>query len=104
MAKFYGEIGYVESVETSPGIWTNEVTKKKYSGDVIKDSRRWRDGEGLNDNLTINHQISIVADPFAYSNLSTIRYVHWMGANWKVTKIDIQRPRLLLTIGEVYNG
>jgi hypothetical protein len=103
MAKFYGEIGYVKTIESSPGVWTEEITKRYYSGDVVRHSRRWQSGENLNDDLTINNEISIIADPFAYQNFQTMRYVKWMGASWKITNIDIQRPRLVLSIGGVYN-
>lgn len=104
MAKFYGSIGYTETTETVPGVWTESITERKYSGDVIKNTRRWQDGENLNDNLVINNTISIVADPFAYQNFHAMRYITWMGASWKITNIEVQRPRLILTIGGVYNG
>jgi len=104
MAKFYGKIGYAETSETSPGVWTPGVTEKLYSGDIIKNSRRWQTGESINDDLVINNIISIVADPFAYQNFHAIKYIEWMGALWKVTNIEVQRPRLILTIGGVYNG
>lgn len=103
MAKFYGAIGYSETVETSPGVWSEQITERNYSGDVIRNSKSWQSGETLNDNLTVNNSISIIADPFAYQNFHTMRYVKWMGASWKITKIDVQRPRLLLAIGGVYN-
>jgi hypothetical protein len=104
MAKFYGKIGCAETKETSPGVWTETVTERNYSGDVIKNSRRWQAGENLNDNLTVDNQISIIADTFAYQNFYLFKYVKWMGACWKVLKIDVQRPRLILTLGGVYNG
>jgi len=104
MAKFYGVIGYAETKETSPGVWTESITERNYYGDVIRNTRRWQPGEGLNDNLTINNIISIVADPFAYQHFYAIRYIKWMGASWKIDNIEVQRPRLILTIGGVYNG
>jgi len=104
MAKFYGSVGYVESKETSPGVWTDTVMEKKYRGDVFKISKRWQKGEGLNDDITVNNEISIIADPFAYSNIQNIKYVVWIGSKWKVTQIHVARPRLTLIIGGVYNG
>jgi hypothetical protein len=103
MAKFYGEIGYVEQTETSPGIWQDQVTTKQYYGDVIRNASRVRDGENLNDNLVIDNKLSIVADPYAYEKFHAIRYVKWMGSLWKVTAVEVQRPRLILTLGDVYN-
>lgn len=105
MGKWHGEIGYVSTVETSPGIWEEAVTKRNYYGDVIKNTSRWStSSDSTNDNLNINNQISIVADPFAYQNFQSIRYVEFMGTKWKVSNIDVQYPRLLLTLGGVYNG
>lgn len=104
MAKFYGEIGYAVRTETKPGVWKDTITPKNYSGDVIKDTRRWQPGENLNDNLTINNQISIVADAFANENFPKMVYIKWLGSYWKISNIDVQRPRLILTLGGVYNG
>lgn len=103
MGKFYGAIGYADTVETAPGVWEEAITERNYYGDVKKLSRRLQQTETLNDNITINHEISIVADPYAYENFHTMRYVKWMGASWKVTTVDVQRPRLNLTIGGIYN-
>jgi len=104
MGKFYGIIGYAETSETAPGVWTEGITERNYSGDVIKNTGRWQSGAKVNDNLTINNSISIVADPFAYQHFHAMRYVNWMGVSWKVTNVEVQRPRLILTIGGVYNG
>jgi hypothetical protein len=104
MGKFYGVVGYSETTETTKGVWTETITERYYSGDVIKNTGQWQSGTNLNDNLTINNSISIVADPFAYQNFHAMRYVNWMGVNWKVTNVEVQRPRLILSIGGVYNG
>lgn len=104
MAKYYGMVGYAETVETRPGIWEEVITERPYYGDVIRNIRRLETGESVNDNVVINNSISIVADPYAYQHFLAMRYVKWMGANWKVTNVEVQSPRLLLTIGGVYNG
>ena len=103
MAKYYGSIGYAETTETAPGVWTENLTERKYSGDILKLTRRWQAGENLNDDLAINNLISIVADPFAYQNFQKMRYIEWLGAYWKITNVEVQRPRLILTIGGVYD-
>ena len=28
MAKYYGEIGFSETTETSPGVWTEDIVKR----------------------------------------------------------------------------
>ena len=104
MAKYYGRIGYAETVETTPGVWEEIITEHKYYGDVTRNARRWESGEDLNDNLKINNAISIIADDYAYKHLANIRYVEWLGALWKPSHVEVQRPRIILQIGGVYNG
>lgn len=104
MGKFYGEIGYAETVETAPGVWTEQFTSRQYFGDVIRNVNRVQAGENLNDNVTIDNRLSIVADPYAYEKFHAMRYVKWMGVLWKITSVEVQRPRLILSIGGVYNG
>lgn len=105
MAKFYGVIGYSKIEETVPGVYSETVIEKNYSGDIIRNTRRWESSsENLNDNLVINNQFSIIADSFATANFQTMRYVKWNGTRWKITNIEVQYPRILLTVGGVYNG
>jgi len=104
MAKFYGTVGYVETVETAPSVWDEQTIERQYYGDVVKNTKRYEKGEGLNDNLNVNNTISIVADAYAEQHFFAIRYVEWMGARWKVSNVDVQRPRLILSLGGVYNG
>lgn len=104
MAKFYGEVGYAETEETAPSVWTESIVEFPYYGDVTKNTKRWVEGDSLNDNLQVSTIISIIADPYANQHFFAIRYVNWMGVRWKVTTVEPQPPRLLLTLGEVYNG
>lgn len=104
MAKYYGKIGYATAEETAPGVWVNTITERYYSGDVMRRISKWDNGQGLNDDMNINNQISIVADPIAYQHVSDMRYIEWLGTLWKITSIEISNPRLILTIGGVWNG
>jgi hypothetical protein len=104
MAKFYGPIGYAVPTETTPGVWKNIFTEHIHCGDVIKDTGRWQASDKVNDDLSISNIISIVADPFANANLYAMRYIKWMGSFWKITNVEVRRPRIILTIGGVYNG
>lgn len=104
MAKWYGKIGYAETVETEPGIWTERITERSYFGDNIRNTRLLQNSSGVNDNINIANQISIIADPYANQNFHAMRYVEFMGNRWKVTNIEVQYPRLILTIGGLYNN
>jgi hypothetical protein len=104
MAKFYGVIGYAESVETKPGVWEEQITERMYFGELVRNTRKLQTSSGqLNDNVNITNEISIVSDPFAIQNFHTIRYVEYMGTKWKITNVEVQYPRLILTLGGVYN-
>lgn len=102
--RFFGRIGYGESVETAPGVWVDQITERSYYGDVVRNARNLRDGEHLNFDLSVQNSISIVADAYANEHFFAIRYVEWSGALWTVSEVEVQSPRLLLRLGEVYNG
>ena len=104
MAKWYGVIGYNETLETRPGVWENQITERNYYGDVIRNSRRLQTTNQLNDNINISNEISIVADPYANQNFHAMRYVEFMCTKWKIESITVQYPRLILSLGGVYNG
>lgn len=105
MAKWYGKVGYSETVETSPGVWVPHDTVREYYGDVIRNTTKWTvNSDSTNDDLTVNSQISIVADPFANNKFHSMKWIEFIGARWKVTSVEPQPPRLLLTLGGVWNG
>ena len=104
MSKWFGVIGYAETIETTPGVWTEQITEREYFGDVIRNTRRLQTANQVNDNIDISNEISIVADPYAYQNFHAIRYVEFMGAKWKVSSVEVQHPRLTLSLGGVWNG
>lgn len=105
MARYYGMVGFsAGSVETAPGVWVESIEERAYYGDVTRNNRRLQGGEYLNDNVTVSNEISIVSDPYSLQNFHAIRYVQWMGTNWKVTSVEVQYPRLILSIGDEYHG
>ena len=102
--KFRGPVGFSETVEKRRGVKVQEPVEYNYSGDVLKRSVRYQSGESVNDDVHVQNQISILADPYAREHFNTIKYVKWMGSAWKVTEVSVQYPRLVLTLGGVYNG
>lgn len=104
MAKWYGKVGYVTSEETEPGVWEPKAVEKPYFGDLLKNVSKWTTFDKVNGDLNVANQISIVADPFAYQNFSQIKYIEYMDTMWDITSAEVQYPRLILTIGGVYNG
>lgn len=104
MAKYYGMVGYAITVETRPGVWEETITEHPYYGDVLRNVKRSESSENLNDNIDISNSISIIGDPFAYQNFHTIKYATFMGTKWKVSSVEVQYPRLVLSIGGEYIG
>lgn len=104
MAKISGVIGYSMSTQTAPGVWEPNIIERPYYGDLIKNTRRLQSTDKVNDDINISNEISIVADPYAMTNFHTMRYVQFMGSRWKITNVEVQYPRLILSLGGLYNG
>lgn len=104
MARYFGKVGYGETVEIAPGVWDDVITEFSYYGDVKRNIRQSQEGPSVNNNISVNNSISIVADAYANENFFAIRYVEWSGTLWTVTDVEVQSPRLLLTLGSVYDG
>lgn len=102
--KYYGRVGVSVSQETVPGVWEDTITEEYLYGDVIRDIHRNDSSGEVNDNLGISNTISVLASPFIMGHVQSIRYIEWLGSLWKVTSIDVQPPRLILSLGGVYNG
>lgn len=104
MAKFHGTVGFASTVETAPGVWKPTIEERTYSGDFVSNySMRWEQKSQANDDLGLNQRVSILSDPYMNEHFSEIRYIVYRGAKWKVTNVEVQFPRLALTIGTLYN-
>lgn len=103
MAKYYGKIGYAIRQETAPSVWEEKIVTKNFCGEQLNTKSKWQTSSHLNDNITITTQLSIVADPFAMQNFYNMRYAEYLGCKWKIEAVEIAYPRLILTIGGVYN-
>ena len=106
MARFCGEVGYghLEEKPSDSGVWVDVITEVPYFGDVIRNTRKLEAGDGLNDNLSVNNSISIIANQYANEHFFEIKYVRWEGVLWTVTSVEVKAPRLILSLGSVYNG
>lgn len=104
MAKFCGKIGFGESKEVRLGVWKEEITEKPYSGDVNRNAQKYQQSESTVDNMSINSEISVISDTYLIEHFAFIKYVEYMGVKWKVTNVALQHPRLILTLGGVYNS
>lgn len=104
MAKFFGKIGFGETVETAPGVWEDQITQRDYYGDVIRTAVKFQDADKVNKDLSVSNSISVVADAYANEHFFAIRYINWAGTLWTVSDVTVERPRLVLRLGGIYNG
>lgn len=104
MAKYFGNIGYGVTEETRPGVSLPTISEREYYGDIVRNVRRYENSGKVNDDLNINMTLSIVADPFAFQNFHQLKYAEYMGAKWKAVSVEPQFPRLVITLGGVWNG
>ena len=105
MTRYYGAVGFsTGQVETKPGVWSDGVVERNYYGDVVRNTRRLQSSDKVNDDLSVSNEISIVADPYALQNFHAIRYAYWMKTAWKVSNVEVQYPRLILSIESEYHG
>ena len=105
MAKWYGKIGFTVTEEIEPGMWVNnELVTREYFGDVISNQWMRQNSGEVNDNIKISNQIRIVADPYAVNHVSSMTWIEFSNEKWKVSKVDVQYPRLIISLGEVWNG
>lgn len=103
MAKYYGVVGYAETVETAPSVYEEQITERPYFGDIIRNTRKSQDSGQVNDSINVSNEISIIADPYANMNFHAMRYIVFMGTKWKIVNVEVQYPRLILTFGGEYN-
>lgn len=102
MNKFYGTIGFVKTEETSPGVWEAHTEEHGYCGDLIRNIGRNGADSKVNSDFNLNNQVSIVCDPYALENFQFIKFVRFLGTAWTVSSVEVDYPRLLLNLGEIY--
>ncbi len=103
MKKWFGNIGYSVQKESPSGVWFEDFIVRQHYGDIIENNRKLQNGEGINDDITISNKISILSDPFASINFMHMRYAEFAGVKWKITNVNVEYHRLVLTLGGEYN-
>lgn len=104
MARFYGRVGFGHTIEVRPGVMEDVITERKLYGDVLRPGRRFDQDDKVHRDTQMTNRISVLADDYATENVYAIRFVEWKGVLWYVTQVDEERPRLIFSLGEVYNG
>lgn len=102
--KFSGKLGYTITEETDPGVWTDNIVEKHAVGDILSSNYRLENPSDVNLDINLDLRISIVMDSYIKKNFGYIKYVKFEGVRWSVKNISVQYPRLILTLGGLYNG
>lgn len=104
MAKWYGMIGFAMNKEGNPGVTIEEIEERPYYGDMVRNIRRLQSVDKLNDDITLQNELSVISDPYILNNFQSIRYATFGESKWKVTSVEVQYPRLKMALGGVYNA
>jgi hypothetical protein len=104
MGRFYGKVGFGQTVEVRPGVMEDVITEKNLYGDVLRPSQSFQEADKVHLDISMGNRISVVADEYTWQNSFAIRYVEYKGIRWYITNIVEERPRLIFSLGEVYNG
>lgn len=103
--RFHGKIGFVATTsEDAPSVWKEKIVEREYKGTILRATRTAGGTDKVNGDIQLNNQLSIIADSFANENLYSIKYVTWRGCKWRITNVEVNYPRLILTFGGVYDG
>lgn len=100
--KWYGQLGYRENVEVEPGVWEDQITEVNKYGDILRNYSSNQQGAKINDDISVSNQISMLADPYLLKSFHKIIYITYGGAKWRVSNIEVQYPRLIVTLGSLY--
>lgn len=104
MAKFTGLVGYVTQEEKVPGVWSPVSNPKTMKGDIIRQSSNNQNGDKVNDDITLGHRVSLIGDAYAFNNYFSLKWIELNGHKWEITSVELQRPRLIVTVGGLWNG
>ena len=104
MARFSGFVGYITQEETVPGVWSSAENSKMMTGDIIRQSSNIQNGDKVNSDITLNHRVSLLGDAYAFGNYYNIKWIELDGRKWSVTSVEVQRPRLIIGLGGLWNG
>jgi len=103
MARFYDKVGYELPATRVGGVWKANIVERDMNGDVLKALRSLEPSDKVNDDFRLQNRISVMADAYALENFTYIKFVKWNGVRWTAATVEVERPRLIITLGGVYH-
>lgn len=99
---YHGKLGFITTVDKGHGIRGKESVERYYYGDLKRISWHRADPQAVNTGLNISNQLSIMGDPFLDENLSDLKWVEFKNKKWAVTNVEVEPPRIVITMGDLY--
>lgn len=96
-------VGYVNQKETSPGVWSPVETFTTMKGNVIRQNASNRDGDKMNDDISLDHRVSLLGDAYAFDNYYNLKWIQIEGRKWEISSVEIERPRIIVSLGGLWN-
>ena len=106
MARFYGKVGFIRTVNDGTGRFVEEEVVRYYKGDVNNNVRRYnpQNDVSANDDLALNDNVSILADAYAAENYMAMQWIEFDNVRWRITSVTKEYPRITIFFGGVWNG
>lgn len=104
MARYSGLVGYVTQEETVPGVWSPVENPRTMKGEIIRQSSTNPDHGKINSDISLNHRVSLWGDAYAFDSYYAIKWIQIDGRKWEVTSVEIKRPRIIVTVGGLWNA
>jgi len=102
--RYSGVLGIAQQTEVRPGIWEETVTEVPVLGTVRQRTEVLESADRILPGLGTNTSISVPARGVGPQDNSSIRYITYKGIPWQIQSIVDEPPRIVIYIGEKYNG
>lgn len=102
--RYSGKFGFAESTETAPGVMEDVITERDYIGDVVQRTETLSVNDSVLPQYRTTTSVSVLSDGVLAETYKNLRYISYMGSNWSVSSAVFQFPRLVVYIGDIYNG
>lgn len=97
-------IGFAESVETAPSVYTEEVVERKITCDVTEDAAKFNASNQSNTDVDLGLKFEIFGDANSRTDYFKIRYVVYRGVKWRVESAAPVYRHIVLRVRGIYNG
>lgn len=105
--KFHGFLGFVKFVEsgTSPGKFDVVEEEIPVKGDLLRNALKYEPVEGNEKlNMAISNRFSFIAPNRVFENFEFLKFITWNNVRWNISNIEVNSPRLIVSISGVYNA